>query len=708
MTTANKYREHYIDAAFVPPSGVTGTYFNGSAYLFYQMVGDTPQRFIRYTKVRVKEDESLKVLASDQVLSSQDYTLLSENTSIAACVYANVMYVFWQDTNGTVHYQRKLPSTEEQEWISRTEISGFRVDPDTQLAAVSVGDRLYILGSLWQNNTHKLNIAYTEDGNTWFVELSPNWINVKSVSACSYLDTNGDSHLLFGMASRNNNVWTGRYKYEPNGRGSKLVLIDTKEHTELRGRCDFIALATGSTEGGANGNVVQMFINGKHGSTWIGWQYNQKKEYRVEADQWEPSQVRTLGDTQYPTWYHMGAFQFFRSRSQGELQQELWNVMVYNKTNLNSYLYVARWKSDSLKLVKAEEQSVSDSLKALVGVVEGPPPYILNGDSFKRNVSSFQYGWSDTRQASIAMTFKYGFYFRWGGKMPLQADEKSPLKLPYDCKLAFEQSQTATDSQELTIAVNKTIFPVAGKNQTTYLWLRPIVIRHTYDILDWSGEPINGGQTVIFSTSQVGLDFDVRDNLSQFPGSPNTHDFHSWYQRFTMLPSYADASEGQFLNMPVTWVENGDTEFTFQRKVTSMNYRTTTVSVDAKAGLDGIFDLGGNLSFSYNVVHKTEFSEKIGFKLAYPISRPDHPEDIVKVVLRALVFNPDEGAIDKCYWIPKDKQSHRPWCVAWSVDEFMTQHDLTERMGTDLMAESFLSMIDSEGLVRADGLQQHS
>lgn len=60
-------------------------------------------------------------------------------------------------------------------------------------------------------------------------------------------------------------------------------------------------------------------------------------------------------------------------------------------------------------------------------------------------------------------------------------------------------------------------------------------------------------------------------------------------------------------------------------------------------------------------------------KLDYPYPRAGHPGDVRKLILRMLMLVPDAEQIDSCYWIPKDKQNQRPWCVAWSIQEVKLQ-----------------------------------
>jgi hypothetical protein len=193
-----------------------------------------------------------------------------------------------------------------------------------------------------------------------------------------------------------------------------------------------------------------------------------------------------------------------------------------------------------------------------------------------------------------------------------------------------------------------------------------VVKRHDYELRDWSGARIPGIRAYAFELDgQDGfsVDYEAAPILGKFPGAPNTHDFKSWLRRLEAAPDYVH----EVLNTYVTWTESGESSFTFSEKVAELTSRQETVKGELKAGIDKIFDMGGNSSFSYTVSKKTTTTKTIKVTLDYPRARPGQPNDIVRVRLHVRVWLPRPEKIEQCYWVPENARGQRPWVVVWSV-----------------------------------------
>lgn len=712
MTTADLYQEHNV-RDYIGSTGVTGVYYNQSVYLFYCQQETVPSFFtIQYDRVfidygKLSKDqqpsdaqlvpaETLKIYGSAPTQSGESGRVIANHQccrSLATCVHQGVLYLFWNvwtlDTSPTkdsVYYsycQLNHPQ-ENSQWSTPQLIPNFEVSPGegVQIAAVSNGQRLFIFGNLDNGKTHALNVAYSNDGQDWSTELREDWINVKNISACSYLTPQGETNIFFGMATQYNNIWTARYSYDPQQGGSGLVQVGMETHKEFDGKADFIALTAGSTEGGINGNVVQMFINGKHGTYWIsGWENNKKKEFEVNTNTWFPAQERTHGYSRYPAWTHIGAFQYFRTiEDTGEVRQEVWTVMNYYNTSCS--LIVARWKSDWLKLdlhrdksgtyIDYEEETVPDALRTLVGVVEGPPPYVLNGGSLSPNspnVSTVSYEFTREKETAFTSTVKFNAYVGIGAIVEVQS-----LGFGLQVQIAAEQAYQRKEFKVVATKDSAGYSPDERlRSEAIYIWLKPKIRRKSYTLSDWQGNPTNGSgeplKTYLFSLSDIAVSSDRVNNLSTFAGSPNTHDIQTWKRRFTELPSFADRTR-QYVNTIVDW-DNNVREFGITEGETELDTNSTTVSASIE-GKAGIFFGGSGIAYSYDIEYKTTISRAMKVALTYPTARREHPEDMVEVDLRVLMFYPNENQIDQCYWIPKGYSGKRPWCLAWSVDKMVT------------------------------------
>lgn len=689
------YPEHYFDqkvAQTMKHEGVTGCYFQGHAYLFHQ-VKTWQTAGILYSRYRVKADESIEVVDSNRPVV-RPVGVAEWQYSLAPCVHNGVLYVFWNTTAGQIRYSSTIDGAT---WTAPVYLPNFTVECDRQIAAVSAGERMYVFasraGQSGSEKTYVLVMAYTDDDSkTWATEVSPDWKNVRNIAACAFTGSDGKLNIMLGMTTEFGNVWTGRYEYQPGGSGSRLSLLKSEEHTDLRGQTDFIALAAGSIRHGSLGMVVQMFINGWHSDSWSqGWTPTKKREYIVATGRWSHLAMMTGAYTRFPTWKHTAAFQYQRpivDPKKNEIvgvQQEIWYVTTYqNVAESPAYLYFARFQSDKLKLMSTKHQSVPELFQPLIGVVEGPPPYVLNGRGLDGNesVSQFQFGWSESQTAQMTATFKLGAYVNLGGKVfgSLQ------VGLGLSTEVAFKEQTSKT----VTVSIEKNIGPLADKNQVTYVYLSPTIIRKAFAIYDWEGESSGRslGTLYVFNVSQSGIDFRAAPVLGDFPSKPDTHQFNSWLHRSAKLSDYVGYDPW---NLPVTWKEGGSTQFKFDTQIAQLKSRETTVAAKISVGAENIFDMGGNSSFSYEVQHGSTKTESIGFSLNYPPARKDHPEDIVRVKLRICVFTPEGDSISTCYWIPKDKQTERPWCVAWSVDEVQTNAQRAKELSENEPAPDSIS-----------------
>lgn len=669
---SNTYANHRIEKADLDFDGVNGTFFNGAAYLFYHKRSTTQGDRIVYSRVILKNEkgkESLETYDANTVMhNKKNYNVNghSEISNIASVVHQGALYVFWTEDGHLWHKK----TADGQTWTTAERI-GFAFNRRTQFAAVSLGGRLYLIGGRHVDNKDTLVVVFLDnDGKTWRSENHLNWKNIRNVCACAYHDANGSLSIMIGIVTTNANLWTAVYRcsIDSNIEGSGLREVSSQRHNEYDGLVDFLALETGTVQDGIQDPAIQLFINGWHRPhVWAGYKNNQKKEYNIRTGVWGPKMTRSHGHTKYPTWKYMGALQYFAPfGDKGEMQQEIWLYMCYNDDSIvqqgRSQLVLCRYKSDKMKYVKTEDGTVSKEFRALIGIVEGAPPYVRNGSESGNYGSTFYYGRTETSQVAISTQFKFSAYVKAGGSLPVGVEAT--------LKFTTEHSYKATQASEVTTLFDKSIVPVPGENAVTYIYLAPHVFKTTYEMYDWKGERPFGIQSCLFYAKKASVDFDMHDILQTYVNNPNTHNYETFLLRSGDLAPYCDTERS--LSLDVTWVP-GETSVFFQKKTSAVEIESSKVSAEFAEGIKNIFDIGGNLSYEYEFSHRSDVSEKVGVKLNFPFPRPDHPEDVKKYVLRMHLLVPGENQTKPCYWIPEGKEEQRPWCVAWSVEEVVKQ-----------------------------------
>ncbi|MEK3787132.1 hypothetical protein [Paenibacillus sp. FSL K6-1230] len=664
---SNTYTNLRIPEASLQFEGVNGTYFHGSAFFFYHKRSTSNNRDqILYTRVRLKQlkdKEVMECLAANQMVYEKlGYNVNGhqEIANLASVVHQGILHVFWTE-NGQLSYV----TTSDGETWSKPERIPYSFNRRTQFSALSLQGRLYLLGAQHVDSEHRLGIVYQDQSGAWHQEVNTHWKNVKQVCACAYAHSDGNLHLMMGVVTIYSNIWTASFRCELDTHGSTgsgLRETESRHHEEYDGRADFLALESGTIEGGIQDPSVQLFINGWHRPhSWAGYKNNQMKTFNIRTGEWSPAYTRTHGHTKYPTWVYMGALQYFVPiGTKGEMRQEIWLYMNYNDENFvnqgGSNLVMCRYKSDVMRQVGQAEEKAGDEFRALIGVVEGAPPYVTNGHSGKESGSTFFYGRSTTEQIAISTRFRMGSYVQAGGSLPVGAE--------FSLKFAAEHAEHSSEISELTRHIDKTIVPIPGESSVTYVYLTPHIVRTTYELYDWKMERSLGVLSHVFHASATDVDFDVLPILKSYDERLDSHDYRTFLHRFTDIPHYADVKRS--LALDVSWVP-GETSAFFEKKTSTVHITSSTVSGEFTSGYSGILSMGGNTSFEYELSHSSEVAEKVGVKLDYPYPRADHPEDVRKLILRMLMLVPDPDQIESCYWIPKDKQEQRPWCVAWSV-----------------------------------------
>ena len=657
------HNEIYLDFMQAAPSA--GVAFNNRVYLICPrhltvsdgVGGNATFYWISITKCSVNGGEVTK---DDEIDLSERFIDIKNTipTNPAACVHQGILYVFWQE-NGMICYRQ---TADGKSWGKKKTTGSSQFDSGaSQIAAVSTGDALIVFAPYKQ----LLHVAKFIDG-TWIHEHRPEWTQVKGIAACTFLKDNEPDlvYIMYGMVTVHGNIWTGHYLW---GNGQIEGIKKQIKHPQLA-NSNSLAVVQGSTNGGTIGNVVQLFSSDSKA--------RRKQEFTVSNSAWHAPEILS-GEyiSKYVTG-NLSAFQHFTNTGDDELKQSIWLLFTYNGWTGES-AYAATWTSDQLKLIKKHKpQDVDERNKelwCLLGVVEGPPPYVLNGQKFFEKVSDFTFKYSEKDETSTRIESSLGAYISFGGKGKDVGDFGAGGGISGELTALSECKSTET----VTLGLVK--YPDLNKSCAIEIYLKPTVIRKDYEIQDYKGNSLNI-HVYAFSVSQWSPDYFQKD-LAQWPPNPAnseklvTSDITSWLSRMTSVPSCADDHDGSYINRTVTWIESSEASFNFEKAQIEMNSDKYKVSFMMSAGAKDIFDIGVNCTGSITTSHQTTIGQSIGFTLRYPAPRNGEASDVRKVGLRVLLIKPREGQINKCYWIPENRKDQRPWCLCWSIDYYMTQSE---------------------------------
>jgi hypothetical protein len=407
----------------------------------------------------------------------------SYGASITSCVHDGRLYVFWTHDPSVGPTEVLMTSSDDgSNFGTASKIS--TIDMKSRplgaraIAAVSAGQRMYVFfprPNEWHENT--LGVAWSDDGSTWAAETTTPWGSAHTVAACSYLDPAGPGRMMLGIVRPRGRVTTVALRYHSDGLGSKLRQLALHDHPEIT--TDYIAVAGGSVQGGGGGPTVQMFVNGEHGDLWIQTHKpTRRREFAVTAaGTWAALAELDTTYMRYPTWTQPVAFQFLvpDDKDPDHVSQEVWYAKTYQSSSISQpFVYFLRAPSDHMVRKATIKQYVPDTARIAVGVVEGPPPYLLNGKEFSKDVSSLECGRSLEHTVETTTTLKLGAFVKMGGSVGKAF--KAGLTLSYD--FARKNSQTETDK----LTTSHTFYPQAGDNSAIQILARKMVVRREYQV----------------------------------------------------------------------------------------------------------------------------------------------------------------------------------------------------------------------------------
>ncbi|MEC0247371.1 hypothetical protein P4H65_16415 [Paenibacillus chitinolyticus] len=690
-TKHDAFEEFYTRASNLGPAA--GTFFNDKAYLFYSngnlldlvcmetYLNDDKQEKVRTVISPNKKKGPLGIEYLTKVAYGGDGAGGGSIPALAACAHEGVLYLFYADQRGTLY---QMTSTDGTDWSPALTLSErMRLRPGVRFAAVSAGARLYLIGS---GADSMLALNWTDDGGqTWERSEAREQrrgkdgraeeigiADVTHTAACSYRDPGGDVRIMVGYIQRSPDaksviprkkevLKTWLLHHEENEPPRK---VNEPQSIAEGDNVSHFAVVPGSIENGCTGSALQLFVSGKTDKDIKARRY----EYSVPSGRWSSPISRNWGHMSTPSGHHVDAFQFFKPADEGHIQSEIWFTQTFDGSGMTKHLGIGRYRSDRLILTDTFTNWANDDHLTFLGVVESPPPHVLNGSELKDSICSFRFKWSKEEQAAVSAKYKFGASLNFSGKVPV-------VGLGGELKIAYERARSVTSEIKSIKEFSIELYPSSTKKTATHLYIRPNITRHTYKLADWQNQDL-GVQLSLFSVSDLSIEARKGKSLSTFPKRPDPNRIENYVQRFTDLPDYADKRLS--FSMPVNWSESMKIEENFIKISKTVTSVSNSVSVECKpAGKapGDVFSIGVGSSFmyTYEVNVSTQFSSQMGCTVRYPNPRSDEPDDISEVKLLMYVFYPDKNKTDRCYWIPKETKNQFPWCVAWSVDELVKQ-----------------------------------
>ena len=442
-----------------------------------------------------------------------------------------------------------------------------------------------------------------------------------------------------------------------------------------------VSVVAGSVEGDTNsGNILQIFYssetdNGSGCANTIG-----RIEYSIDNQYaYAPEIIKTcaadcntefaIGDLSQFMPY---AFPYYQTTgSAGEtLGQKI--VMTVNRADSTAYSHSFNidfftWNSDKMTYIPEADvvdTNPDDKISQLLGVIEGPPPYVLNGDDLGELIKIQSYpsflefgsssGQNNEKTVSVDKSWDVSFrYEGLGGDFEHHAESAT-------------QTEYSSKSYE-----SRTVFPVEGRNRGYLVFLRPIITRKKFQLTDANNNIVDNVYSLEISDRFIDY---VPYYLDTVAHAPDPKRLDSYKNRDVDLESYTKIYSANYSWTGGTKTTAGfETDNSVTKSTSEEFYKGFGISVSVDVGYGEFVEVSTNVfNFESHIgtTSKHEGSTTISNSRNISVNT-ECPFNGLKgdtAYFSAIVYwiKPTDGKIN--WWVPKGYEKHKPWCITYTVN----------------------------------------
>lgn len=643
----------------------------------------------------ISSDNSI-VLKKNTNLYSDISGGISDGVPLAVCSFKDKFYLFTVDKNRIrdnlkVYYKSPLGEWADNRWVYT---NSFYFDHATSRPcdAIVFNEEMYFF--YIHKDDGSLRVVNTDDGENWSshyvianADGSTMDPNIGNVSVCKIKDKDGTSCLMV--------TYVG-LEQGSNDKSKKVIYVDYFYGIELGINDNNIPIVhnkgslsdddaimvdclQGSTEDGGTGNRVQVFYTSEHKDT-----YNHEQQF-IKRIEWDVNNESFDANTSIKysqnennidpdTWQPL-VFSGFEVVKDENIQKKIslqtmhmeFDDDMYNQST-DQYFDFLVWNSEKFHYQPSEDTYDSEtdsSLWTLVGVIEGAPPFVLNGwnlgldpndqnilPNSLRPITKLSYGILSSTSTAKEFSFSAkneteivvkGFLFGGG---------------------VFAEKESSEEHTK-TIKVDFGIEPVHDEAYGYYLVLKPTIYRKKYDVLDADGNVIDDFYIFKISENHLSLlPYDMMESSSIF----NPYNINTYITRSYPLNQYNQAFKHAFS-------ATVGTDQTVSEEVESSEHTKITKGFSVAFGVDEdvplIFKVKSKdeFEFKWTTEVTTTDGQKIEIFTRLPEKNPnsDITADTTRYDGNFYWIGPTKDQDN--WWIPKAGAlaGQNPWCMTWEI-----------------------------------------
>jgi hypothetical protein len=656
-------------SGYVSPKTV-GVFFNNKIHQFSSHDGDPYVR--SYTGTL--DDQNNVVMSNSAIRAGHQYEIPG-----ACCIYKDhLAYVSMDNLDevpGTSHLTTLYhcmgtlanDGNINEDWVSRTMYTC--VPP----AYAVLNDTLYFFYIINKNNVVQLDADWSVDGKNWTflrtVTTGTGGLDYYfgNVAACTSRDIDGKEVIYVGCVDKAHTAIQLTRFYKNKSVTEAFIGVPKVRN---------FSMVPGTVEGGmSNGTPLQLFYSAdtpdKYGnSKTIGRiEYSIDNKYAYAPEQLPISGYDPNNGGLQHRLFLPYAFSYYKTYgSSKETSGQKIILSVQNNSSNKTQVYLC-WNSDKLTYLPGADvidTNPGDKLSHLLGVIEGPPPFVLNGEDLGELI----------RYQTYPSLLEFGSTSSQSNENSVSVDKSWSLSFRYDgIGGDFEHHAESTTQTEYSSKTyeSRSLFPVEGRDRGYLVFLRPVITRKKYQLTDANNHLLD--YVYSLEISDRFIDY-VPYYLDTVAHAPVPKHLTSYLNRSVDPGSYKKIYSSNY-----SWT--GGTKSTIGFETDSSVTKSTSEEFYKGAGLTVSIDMGFGeiVDVSTNVF---DFESRIGTTtkhdgsttlgnsrgIAVNTDCPFHGAagDTSHFAATVYWIKPTDGKNN--WWIPKGYEKHKPWCITYKVNSF--------------------------------------
>jgi type IX secretion system substrate protein len=644
-----------IDAGGVYSRSNMGCNYDANRfYVFYPGFYGGNQQRIKVREIKLNSDGSM----SEK--KKKDLVDLNGIQFPAACtMFDGNLFVVAQDNGSNDDGIMNYKMYNDNKWEHNDHWSDDHDMPDEVrtkcgVALVDLENKLYCF---YKYTDGSVRLVTTENGSDWTksIEVKRAFLDPDqgTIAACAFIDKDKKSRIMLTFANKPNS----RLYFQivnADGTTGKEIYHETSPYN--------VSIVQGSTKGSTKGNVIQAFYSKSEHYRLYKIEYSIDNEKLSSASyfDWGVGHEKIIGDDKS---FVPGAFSTFSSEDQNETQKfvvafiaRFYNGENYYKRDLRLY----SWPSDKFMRDKKDPEVIDydphPSLCQLIGVIEGPPPYVSNGYSYNELISnktfppsSIEYGnsKSSTNEKASSTSTEISANVsisRFGGGFSYVAESSN--------------SYSTTQRVSNLICIEPTEFNALGYR----IFMKPIIHRTKYDIYDWDNNSLDysiynfrfAGPYVVYEPF----------NLSEFKEGLNPGNINTYLNRERDFKKYDTIS-----TFELAWYMGTTSETRINlessKEITTSSSQKIEIGVDEEFG--DIFKIEADYDYSieYSLSTKTSFETDLAVGFQFPGEQSNN--DDIKHIHGDFYWIKPTDNMDN-WWVPAEYAKDKPWLMTYNID----------------------------------------